>query len=95
MAITLHLVFVASCDVCGTEADPGSGQGATPREAIEDLTIHDGTWVFHGGRLVCDHADTAHDQARGGESPRLLAMSKDAAIRPAPLPMATRQQAAA
>lgn len=80
MAIDLHLVFVASCDVCGEEADPGSGQGDTPREAIEDLTVHDGTWVYRRGQLVCDRADTAHNQARGGESPRLLAMSTDAAI---------------
>jgi hypothetical protein len=79
MATTLHLVFVASCDVCGMEADPGSGQGDTPREAIEDLTVHDGTWVYHRGRLVCDRSNPDHDQARAGESPRLLAMSSDAA----------------
>ncbi|MFH8926340.1 hypothetical protein ACH4D4_04725 [Streptomyces pristinaespiralis] len=79
MAVRLHLVFVASCDVCGIEADPGSGQGPTPRDAIDDLTIHDGTWEETvDGRLVCDRSDPAHDQARGGESPRLLAMSRDA-----------------
>jgi len=78
MAVRLHLVFVASCDVCGEEADPGSGQGTTPRDAIEDLTVHDGTWVYHRDLLVCDRTDTAHDQAREGESPRLLAMSNDA-----------------
>jgi hypothetical protein len=79
MAVRLHLVFVASCDVCGTEADPGSGQGDTPREAVEDLTVHDGTWTETvDGWLVCDRSNPAHDQARDGESPRLLALSSDA-----------------
>jgi hypothetical protein len=80
MAVRLHLVFVASCDVCGMEADPGSGQGATPREAIEDLTVHDGTWTETvDGRLVCDRSNPDHDQARGGEAPRLLAIGQGAA----------------
>lgn len=79
MATRLHLVFVASCDVCGAEADPGSGQGTTPRAAVEDLTVHDGTWTETvDGHLVCDRSNPAHDQARGGESPTLLAMSSDA-----------------
>jgi hypothetical protein len=78
MATRKVVLFVASCDVCGEEADPGSGQGATPREAVEDLTVHDGTWIERDGRLVCDRSDPAHDQARGGEAPQLLAMSADA-----------------
>jgi hypothetical protein len=75
-AVTVH---VAYCDVCLEEADPGSGQGATPRAAIEDLTVHDGEWQeADDGRLVCPASNPAHDQARGSESPFLLAMSPDA-----------------
>ena len=67
--------WLAVCDICPETLEYVS---CSVDGAIEDVE-GDAEWVrLDDGRFVCGASDTAHDTARGGESPAALKPSHDA-----------------
>ncbi len=85
MAVKTQLFHIAVCDThgCGAVFDAAgdyAGWDDTPDLALDQVrAAPDSHWlVLADSRVVCPASDTAHYLARGGESPALLAPSRDA-----------------
>ncbi|MCX5158136.1 hypothetical protein OOK39_02320 [Streptomyces sp. NBC_00264] len=75
--ITCH---IASCDVCDQAFDEANEVWCwddTPALALAQVDENPDWTRFPDGRVVCPRSDTAHDLARGGESPALLRPGPD------------------
>lgn len=80
MAVREETLYIACCDICRADCDQAGDVwlwDVTREAALIQAADTDG-WTEVEGGIVCPVSDTAHDKARGADSPLALEPTRDA-----------------